>query len=204
MTNKKFWLGILAAALVLGMTVVGCEEDKKDDNGDDGAGKDQHLEGPLYNLTFCEVTELNATEISYLENTATTNEFGSFTKTDGGYDWAVMIDYSWYKVKPYPMNFYHFGWWGKSVDILGQNPQTLPFDYVDANHIKIDGEVYKYELSTKKTKAFDYSPSDALGGGSRRETGTVESQVLKIYIDGDDEDPLLLWSNEKHTTVTFL
>jgi hypothetical protein len=33
MANKKFWLGILVMALVFGMTVVGCEEEKDDDKG---------------------------------------------------------------------------------------------------------------------------------------------------------------------------
>jgi hypothetical protein len=35
MTNKKFWLGILALTLIFGMTVVGCGGD---DDGDSGGG----------------------------------------------------------------------------------------------------------------------------------------------------------------------
>ena len=78
------------------------------------------------------------------------------------------------------------------IQSIGGNPaQELSFDYVDANNIKIDNEVYKYELTPEKSKNF--TSVDPYGPSS---TGTVKSRVLKIYVDGVDEDPLLLWSAE--------
>jgi hypothetical protein len=197
MSNKKIWLGMLVMVLAFGMTVLGCEEDTPEEE-DKGPTR---LEGPLYNIEFWVAEELTAGEESYLSSTSKTNGFGYFASIDGlksdiGY-YAIKVNGKWYK-KPemsYSTNriFYEFGMNGKTMEKrqysdLNFNSTLLEsksFEYVDGkqDEIKIDNQVYKYELETAKKENYDY-----ISGGYHY-TGTIVLQVLNIYYNGSDQSP---------------
>ena len=64
MVNKKFWLGILTIVLVLGMTVVGCDNGSTSNNG---GGAPEWAYGPWYNTSNgayrVKVAEISSTEL---------------------------------------------------------------------------------------------------------------------------------------------
>jgi hypothetical protein len=95
MVNKRFWLGMLAIALVFGMTVVGYD----DGGGDSGSGSVVDAEhrgiyqrstesgGNLYVYTYI----VSATEVEYiykLNDTKVSHTISEEAWTEGAYLWV--------------------------------------------------------------------------------------------------------------------
>jgi hypothetical protein len=69
-----------------------------------------------------------------------------------------------------------------------QQVEVKPFEYVDKDQIKIDDQVYKYELGESKKRKFFINN---IPTNNTQDVITCTFRILKIFYDGIDNEPTL-------------
>jgi len=232
MTNKRFWLGILIMVLVFGMMFVGCDNGNTTTEPETLSysgvlyGKNWHNSLPI-----SESSDMRYNEKQWIDiNTVAGDDTGFLLNKSeyavlqgSGEYYGVKVDNNWIKISrgfeddghtEAPENFLVFGsnWemikWETSYstygDFANHKVESKTFEDVDASHIKIGGQTYKYEVSVSNTRNLYFSYFNEYALKTWSETGTFKMHILKIWLDGDASTPTIFLAHEERTTGGFI